>query len=429
MHDNENGCGALTGWSWSDTNSGGQAYFNLPFFIKSGCVERAIASAGGPKVSCSGQGLGKRSTDKRTLETRTDLAKPVSNPPNFDDARISNAYNPPDVDVNLVNHVYNAPNWDNERRSTSVKTLDTRVDHAKPVSKPPNFDDARIKDAYNPPNVDINLVEHVYNAPNWDHESRSLIQLSQLHERSKLSKRGCASSKAANDSPPGSPPQSPVQEYFCNPVIPGVDECNAKVAEHGNVGKKTSLFYTGWGANGAPGAGGIMARKYAAKHMCNMDTVSWSGLCNGEWKINTQKAIIEPFKKSDMSSDELFALDDKADPFLKHLAQAFAETSKGDVYVFIPQGQLPNNAWNKDSAWGGWEYPALTDNQKVTRILRVDLDVSDPSNPTGTPEVIWDRSKGDGKADYDPKGVRGPSLADGLPQDQIPQGWQDPGSL
>lgn len=150
---------------------------------------------------------------------------------------------------------------------------------------------------------------------------------------------------------------------------------------------------------------------------------------DGERRIDTQKAIVEPFQKPGMSSDELFALNEKANPFLKHLAQAFAETSKGDVYVFIPQGQLPNNAWNKDSAWGGWEYPALTNNQKVTRIFRVDLNVSDPNNSTGTPEVIWNRGRGNGKAEYDPKSVRGTSLPDGLPQDQIPLGWQDLGSL
>lgn len=172
-----------------------------------------------------------------------------------------------------------------------------------------------------------------------------------------------------------------------------------------------------------------MARKYAAKFMCNMDTVSWANICDGDWRFAVQKAIVEPFKLPGMSSDELFALSDKADPFLKNLSQAFAETSKGDVYVFIPQGQLPGNQWNMDSAWGGWEYPALTANTEVDRILRVDLDVTDPNNPTGTPEVIWDRSKGDGKADYEPKGTRGSSLPVGLPADQVPADWDQPDSL
>lgn len=65
LHDEEGGCGALTGWSWTDEDdngSGGKAEFNLPFFIKDGCVERAIVSAGGPKISCDGHSLGESSS-------------------------------------------------------------------------------------------------------------------------------------------------------------------------------------------------------------------------------------------------------------------------------------------------------------------------------------------------------------------------------
>ncbi len=59
----EKGCGGLTGWEWHVDNERYQhAYFNLPFTIKEGCVERAIKSAGGPGgLSCKGHGLKKRS--------------------------------------------------------------------------------------------------------------------------------------------------------------------------------------------------------------------------------------------------------------------------------------------------------------------------------------------------------------------------------
>lgn len=60
LHKQLNGCGALTGWRWFDPTSTNFAkvYFNLPFFIKDGCVERAIVSAGGPKIQCkSGDSL------------------------------------------------------------------------------------------------------------------------------------------------------------------------------------------------------------------------------------------------------------------------------------------------------------------------------------------------------------------------------------
>lgn len=57
LHHEEKGCGALTGWVWNeqtDTHRS-SAYFNLPFLMKDGCVERAIVSAGGPKLSCEFQ--------------------------------------------------------------------------------------------------------------------------------------------------------------------------------------------------------------------------------------------------------------------------------------------------------------------------------------------------------------------------------------
>jgi chitinase len=59
LHKQENGCGALTGWDWHNANSSNAAYvyFNLDFFIKAGCVERAIVSVGGPKIFCSGAGI------------------------------------------------------------------------------------------------------------------------------------------------------------------------------------------------------------------------------------------------------------------------------------------------------------------------------------------------------------------------------------
>ncbi|KAL9054764.1 MAG: hypothetical protein Q9162_003962 [Coniocarpon cinnabarinum] len=56
----EKGCGALTDWDWVTGCDGDTsiAWFQLPFFIKSGCVERAIHSAGGPSgLKCEGEGV------------------------------------------------------------------------------------------------------------------------------------------------------------------------------------------------------------------------------------------------------------------------------------------------------------------------------------------------------------------------------------
>jgi chitinase len=57
---------------------------NLPFFIADGCVERAIVSAGGPKISCQGQGLDVR---KRFKETRAQVTASPSRPSISDEER------------------------------------------------------------------------------------------------------------------------------------------------------------------------------------------------------------------------------------------------------------------------------------------------------------------------------------------------------
>ncbi|KAJ8120461.1 hypothetical protein ONZ43_g2835 [Nemania bipapillata] len=61
----ESGCGALTGWDWHPANPSyyPYVYFNLPTLIAAGCVERAIASAGGPKISCVDRTFGKRNLE------------------------------------------------------------------------------------------------------------------------------------------------------------------------------------------------------------------------------------------------------------------------------------------------------------------------------------------------------------------------------
>lgn len=47
------GCGAVTGWEWFKRADGTrECRFNLPLIMKKGCVERAIASAGGPDIDC-----------------------------------------------------------------------------------------------------------------------------------------------------------------------------------------------------------------------------------------------------------------------------------------------------------------------------------------------------------------------------------------
>lgn len=55
----EDGCATLTGWEWTEAtdNEGAMASSNTDFFMKAGCVERTIVSAGGAKIQCDGQRL------------------------------------------------------------------------------------------------------------------------------------------------------------------------------------------------------------------------------------------------------------------------------------------------------------------------------------------------------------------------------------
>ncbi|KAH8421671.1 Glycoside hydrolase [Colletotrichum scovillei] len=99
LKEEEGGCGAMTGWNWEEATStrGAQVHFYLPFFMADGCVERAIVSAGGPKIPCKGSGLGKiaapssqsgtpTSADPATKTKTVVYPSPMPLPTSFEDA-------------------------------------------------------------------------------------------------------------------------------------------------------------------------------------------------------------------------------------------------------------------------------------------------------------------------------------------------------
>jgi chitinase len=53
LEQEERGCGAIARWDWKEGHTP-SVVFTLPFFMKAGCVERAIVSAGGPELQCDG---------------------------------------------------------------------------------------------------------------------------------------------------------------------------------------------------------------------------------------------------------------------------------------------------------------------------------------------------------------------------------------
>ncbi|KAI1100583.1 hypothetical protein F4804DRAFT_336110 [Jackrogersella minutella] len=71
LHSEKDKCGAITGWDWYPATASlwPRVYFNIDYFIKAGCIERAIASAGGPKLSCVDRPVDRR---KRELGGRVE---------------------------------------------------------------------------------------------------------------------------------------------------------------------------------------------------------------------------------------------------------------------------------------------------------------------------------------------------------------------
>ncbi|ESZ89825.1 putative alpha-1,3-glucanase/mutanase [Sclerotinia borealis F-4128] len=135
----ETGCGALQAY----------ARFNLPTVLKAGCVERAIASAGGPKISCHGggiAGLKKRSVRRSERTFRKASYKAPSVTPTYtsqvDAADARPTYIPEYWNATLPTASVNAPeghgvvkNWmmptpDNH---TSAYTMYTVAMHWVPI--------------------------------------------------------------------------------------------------------------------------------------------------------------------------------------------------------------------------------------------------------------------------------------------------------
>ena len=99
--------------------------------------------------------------------------------------------------------------------------------------------------------------------------------------------------------------------------------------------------------------------------------VLWDGIVDDAWFDAQARAIT----LGNPGTNPSIALDS----FAKRMAQAFAEASSGVAYVCTPEGNSPGNVFDTGLAWGGWEYPALTRNGAVTKVIRVDPSTSSTS--------------------------------------------------
>ncbi len=181
-----------------------------------------------------------------------------------------------------------------------------------------------------------------------------------------ISERGCGFSKSCPYTPPA-----------VSSTLPSVSDLVSVIQGYGRVGNLDSLFYSGFG-----GAGAITMSK--AWYCSNVGShggrgaVAWDGIVDNTWFGNQAKALA--------------AAGIAADPFMKRLSQAFAEASSGTVYFFCPTGKDGTSTVDfpvPQTAWGGWEFPALTRNPNVVSIIQVDPSV----RPWDLGHTIW--SQGD----------------------------------
>ena len=225
-----------------------------------------------------------------------------------------------------------------------------------------------------------------------------------------LAKRGLVLSTLFQGTPK---PSDIPQDVWIAGTIPGVDQCNDRIRAKATAGAPgvTSLFYTGWG----PKPGFKYMNAWARHHSCLLGKVAtWNTMVDKVWSIEVQKAIERPLAVLKLPEEERNAA---SDAFLKNLSQGFGELSAGDAYLFVEKGL---ESWDPKSAWGSYEYPALTRNPNIRNIYRVDLDLGEdpkqdissvpdrfgPGNPRGEPLLIWSRERGDAPSEIVPHGVR-----------------------
>ncbi|KAL8970317.1 MAG: hypothetical protein Q9197_003867 [Variospora fuerteventurae] len=194
-----------------------------------------------------------------------------------------------------------------------------------------------------------------------------------LRERT-LVKRGACLSRQKDDK----------VEWTCSGETPSVAECVSKIRDHGQVGPKISVFYSGLGGR----QGVEVCKQYFSCHAEIGEVVLWDDIVDPDWFTAQASAI---YQAQPNAPNQKAALD----PFQKRMSQAFGEATKGDTYICTPEDNAPNNDFDQELAWGGWEYPALTRNADVTKVIRLDPN-------TGVTREIW--KQGDAATPNAPKG-------------------------
>ncbi|KAF2222756.1 hypothetical protein BDZ85DRAFT_131677 [Elsinoe ampelina] len=204
--------------------------------------------------------------------------------------------------------------------------------------------------------------------------------------------------------PPDSPPPRPIElrpnpstnnpAWTCTGEVPSLDELRYHAIRLRDIEVKTSIFYTKLVKGRAVEAAACWFDEYE-EGVKRGDMAHFNNILDDDYYFAVASAI----KKMPNA-------DRNIDRFQKLLSQAFAETSSGRVFVFMPSdSDVAGSAYDDMNVWKNWEYPALTRNVRVEEIRRVDPRVDQQS------QQAW--RKGDGPSEREPTGTNWPpGLAD-----------------
>ncbi|KAH8896824.1 hypothetical protein GQ53DRAFT_890222 [Thozetella sp. PMI_491] len=203
-------------------------------------------------------------------------------------------------------------------------------------------------------------------------------------------------------------PRALLQKRVGPDVLKSVEAIRADIRDHGEVGNGASLFYSGIAS------GPRRAKSWYCTYIKNLnenpflpDTgtpssgVSWEEILpNGYFQEERER--LDGLRFGGSINGARGAVD-TSQTTAKRASQAFAEETEGVVYFFTDTGNDGKN-FNQDTAWGGWEFPALTRNEAVELIVQVDPDfpLRDDQNNL-IPQVIWRPE--DGKTTLEPRGA------------------------
>jgi hypothetical protein len=210
------------------------------------------------------------------------------------------------------------------------------------------------------------------------------------------------------------------QDQDCLPIYPGVDKCRSQIRRFFQDRRmpRIGLYSTGWEqgqVNGAKGKRTVLdwaARQFGTRIKNRFGT--FNNFIPFFWYQTKMDAVVTPFIMAGQTSMERSRFHALRDPVGKSCSQAMAEENVGNAYLAIPWQKMPRfkdgQDWDRNTAWGGWEYPALTRNPNIDAIY-----VVDPTDERRLPLTrIWKR--GDPKDCFRPRGKISSWPVPGLPR-------------